>query len=201
MKVMRIFERLEKVRRPTQRCKSRVVGLESHDSSYVTMGQHANRGGPGVLNSKMNLLKSREKQLVVCFVRQIEEVFRRWVDWSVVFGFSVTRQVQGFPVFRAKTKSRPSFHPSHLEGMCSLERIPMKTWLWWPWQWIWRKLEILCLSEVVAADTTRLSWQVDVEHFKMEDFLMPDICHSLVEQSVIKDNVFANRLSGMFSPW
>ena len=35
----------------------------------------------------------------------------------------------------------------------------------------------------------------------MEDFLMPDICHSLVEQSVIKDNVFANRLSGMFSPW
>ena len=109
MKVMRIFERLEKVRRPTQRCKSRFVGLESHDSSYITMGQRANRGGPGVLNSKMNLLKSREKQLVVRFVRQIKEVFRRWVDWSVVFGFSVTRQVQGFPSLSCKNKESTFF--------------------------------------------------------------------------------------------
>ena len=47
----------------------------------------------------------------------------------------------------------------------------------------------------------RMMGGVDVERFKMEDFLMPDIYHSLVEQSVIKYNVFANRLSGMFSPW
>ena len=56
-KILCIFEKFEdEYKTPQQRGQSRCIGLESHNLSYIAIGKHANRGGKGIVNSKMKLL-------------------------------------------------------------------------------------------------------------------------------------------------
>ena len=100
--------KLEGIFPKQQRGKSRFVGHESHASSYITVGVHANRGGRGLIESKLSKLKKTEKTTLVRYVKQIEESFCQWMDWSVVFAGANMREIQKIPTLSSEDIKQPT---------------------------------------------------------------------------------------------
>ena len=64
-KVIQVLEKLEG---------SNKFQRESHSSPYVTVGLTTNRGGTGIVPSKLHMLEKTELETIVRFVKQIEAV-------------------------------------------------------------------------------------------------------------------------------
>ena len=98
-KVISVFESLESACSFQQRGKFRYVGMESHQSSYVTIGKHANQGRHGIVDSKKKLMTGKDKQALMKLVRRFEHLFCEWMHWSIIQSYSITKAVQGIPTF------------------------------------------------------------------------------------------------------
>ena len=95
--VIKVLGKLESQVKFQQRGKKRFVAQDSNKSSYVTVGMTANRGGKGIVPSKLHLMSKKDLKTMVRFVKQIEEEFYAWADWSYIFGFSNFNKIQDIP--------------------------------------------------------------------------------------------------------
>ena len=73
------------------------MAQDSNKSLYVTVGMTANRGGKGIVPSKLHLMSKKDLKTMVRFVKQIKEEFYAWADWSYIFGFSNFNKIQDIP--------------------------------------------------------------------------------------------------------
>ena len=85
--IIQVLKSVEKKAPNQRRGKSKFLGLDGPNSKYVAIGIHANRGGRGLIQSKLNMMSTEEKETLVSFIRRLEEIFQRWVDWSYLTGF------------------------------------------------------------------------------------------------------------------